>query len=199
MTFYKFYYLNNKEVQILLEGDNIKELDEIKKQLSFSLKEKKVIEHLDVPHDIFLPLIFSIKFGGDWSLKFNSAKVMTIKEKITRFDGEKKLGYTLEIMFLFYNPVLLKQEGIVHRLEKCGDKKEREIVKRPFKVTLDAEYALKASLNPMTKKISIEKVKGPFEFSGSSAYGVSHEMDHLLGDEIGGEPIFEFEYEINDQ
>lgn len=147
---------------------------------------------------MFLPLIFSIKFGGDWSLKFDSTKVMAIKEKVTLFDDEKKAGYTLEIMFLFYNPVLLNQEGTVYRLEKCGNKKEREIVKRPFKVTISAEYALKASLNPMTKKISIENVKGPFEFSGSSAYGVSHEIEHLLGDEIGGESIFEFEYEIKD-
>lgn len=152
-----------------------------------------------MPHDIFLPLIFSIKFGGDWSLKFDSTKVMAIKEKVTRFDGQKKIGYTLEIMFLFYNPVLLNQEGTVYRLEKCGDRKEREIVKRPFKVTIDAEYALKASLNPMTKIISIEKVKGPFKFSGSSAYGVSHEMEHLLEGEISGESIFEFEYEIKDQ
>jgi predicted metalloprotease len=101
-------------------------------------------------------------------------------------------------MYLFYNPVLLNQEGVVHRLEKCGNKKEREIVKRPFKVTIDAEYVLKALLNPMTKKIILEKVSGPFEFSGSSAYGVSHEMEHLLNNEISGESIFEFEYEIKD-
>lgn len=121
---------------------------------------------------------------------------MAIKEKVTKFDDEKMVGYTLEIMFLFYNPILLSEEGIVHRLEKCGNKKEREIVKRPFKVILDSEYALKATLNPMTKKIIMEKVKGPFEFTGSSAYGVSHEMDHLLDDDTGGESIFEFEYEI---
>jgi len=108
------------------------------------------------------------------------------------------IGYTLEIMYLFYNPVLLSQEGVVHRLEKCGNKKEREIVKRPYKVTIDSEYALKASLNPMTKKILLEKVKGPFEFSGASAYGISHEMEHLLDDEISGESIFEFEYEIKE-
>ena len=158
----------------------IKELDELKKHLSFSLKEKNVIERLDMPHDIFLPLIFSIKFGGDWSLKFDSTKVMAIKEKITRFDDEKKVGYTMEIMFLFYNPVLLSQDGIVYRLEKCGNKKEREIVRRPFKVTIDSEYTLKASLNPMTKKITLEKVTGPFEFTGSSAYGVSHEIEHSI-------------------
>jgi predicted metalloprotease len=151
-----------------------------------------------MPHDIFLPLIFSIKFGGDWSLKFDSTNVMAIKEKITRFDDEKKVGYTMEIIFLFYNPVLLGQDGIVYRLEKCGNKKEREIVRRPFKVTIDSEYILKASLNPMTKKIILEKVIGPFEFTGSSAYGVSHEMEHLLENEVSGESIFEFEYEIKE-
>ncbi|MGZ7068388.1 MAG: RimK/LysX family protein [Methanobacterium sp.] len=145
-----------------------------------------------------MPLIFSIKFGGDWSLKFDSTKVMAIKEKVTKFDDEKMVGYTLEIMFLFYNPFLLSEEGTVYRLEKCGNKKEREIVKRPFKVFLDSEYALKATLNPMTKKIIIEKVKGPFQFTGSSAYGVSHEMEHLLDNDTGGDSIFEFEYEIKE-
>ena len=40
---------------------------------------------------------------------------MAIKEKITRFDDEKKVGYTMEIMFLFYNPVLLGQDGTVYQ------------------------------------------------------------------------------------
>ena len=177
----------------------IKELEEFKKQLSFSFKEKKIIESLDMPDDVFLPLIFSIKFGGDWSLKFNSTKVMAIKEKITTLDDKEKLiGYTLENVFLFYNPIILKEEGNIHRLEKCGNKKEREIVKRPFKVTMDSEYALKATLNPNTKKIIIEKIDGPFEFTGSSAYGVSHEMEHLLSNEISGESIFDFEYELKE-
>ena len=158
-----------------------------------------MIQSLDIPHDTFLPLIFSIKFGGDWSLKFNSTKVMAIKEKITKLDNNEKLtGYTLENMFLFYNPIILKEEGTIQRLEKCGNKKEREIVKRPFKVTMDSEYALKATLNPITKKIIIEKVEGPFEFIGSSAYGISHEMEHLLDDDIKGESIFDFEYIIKE-
>lgn len=121
---------------------------------------------------------------------------MAIKEKVTKFDDEEMIGYTLEIMYLFCNPVLLNQEGIVHRLEKCGNKKEREIVKRPYKVIINSEYTIKASLNPMTKKITLEKIKGPFTFRGSSAYGVSHEMEHLGDNEIKGESIFEFEYEI---
>lgn len=179
-------------------SDKIKEVEDFKKQLSFNLKEKKIIEQLNIPHDIFLPLIFSVKFGGDWSLKVNSTKVMAIKEKITSFDENKMVGYTIENVFLFNNPVILNQEGTIYRLEKCGNKKEREIVKRPYKVTIDAEYALKASLNPMTKKIKLNKVEGPFEFSGPNAYGVSHEMEHLSGNEITGESFFEFEYEIDD-
>ncbi len=157
-----------------------------------------MINSLDIPNDIFLPLVFSIKFGGDWSLKFNSIKVMAIKEKVTKYDHKKKVGYTLETIFLFYNPLLLNEEGLVYRLEKCGEKKEREIVKRPYKVRLDSEYALKASLNPMTKKIILKKVKGPFEFTGSSAYGVSHEMEHLLDEDTAGDSIFDFKYEIKD-
>jgi len=123
---------------------------------------------------------------------------MAIKEKITRYDDEKKVGYTLENITLFLNPVILSEEGTVYRLEKCGNKKEREIVKRPFSVTINAEYSLKASLNPLTKKISLKKIGGPFKFSGSSAYGVSHEMEHLTGDEVSGESFFEFEYELED-
>lgn len=122
---------------------------------------------------------------------------MAIKEKVTAFDHDKMVGYTKEVMFLFYNPVLLKEEGTVYRLEKCGSRKEREIVKRPYKVTMDSEYALKATLNPIDKKITLKKVKGPFEFTGSGAYGVSHEMDHLLEHETNGDSIFEFEYEID--
>lgn len=175
----------------------IKEIEDFKKQLSFNLKEKEIIERLNVPHDIFLPLMFSIKFGGDWSFKENSKKIMAIKEKITHFDEEKMIGYTLENVFLFNNPVIKNHEGEIYRLEKCGNKKEREIVKRPYKITIDAEYALKASLNPMTKKITLTKVEGPFEFKGSNAYGVSHEMEHLLGNESSGESLFNFEYEID--
>lgn len=155
------------------------------------------MERLNLPYDIFLPLLFSIKFGGDWSLKMNSTRVMAVKEKITRFDEEKMLGYTLENMFLFYNPVLISQKGEVYRMEKCGNKNEREIVKRPYKITIDAEYCLKASMNPMTKKIALKKIKGPFKFTGTNAYGISHEMEHLSSNESTRNSIFEFEYEIH--
>lgn len=183
---------------MIKEGVKISDIDDFKKQLSFSLKEKEIIERLNIPYDIFLPIIFSIKFGGDWSLKTNSTKVMAVKEKITHFDEEKMLGYTLENMFLFYNPCIISQKGKVYRMEKCGNKKEREIVKRPYKVTINAEYAIKASMNPMNKKITLKKINGPFKFTGASAYGVSHEMEHLSNIESNRDSIFEFEYEIQE-
>jgi predicted metalloprotease len=46
------------------------------------------------------------------------------------------VGYNIETVYLFVNPKILKEEGVIHRLEKCGNKKEREIVERPFKIEL---------------------------------------------------------------
>ena len=171
---------------------------ELKKLLKFSLKEKEVIKQLELPEDAFLPLIFSIRFGGDWSLNKNSKKVMSIKEKLTRYDEEKKVGYTLERIYLFLNPEVLSQEGTVYRLEKCSNKQEREMVKRPFKVTVEADYVLEATLDPIESKIKLKKINHPLEFTGPSAYGVSHEMEHLENREPTGKPFWEFEYEIDD-
>lgn len=171
---------------------------ELKKLLKFSLKEKEVIKKLEIPEDAFMPLIFSIRFGGDWSLNKNSKKVMSIKEKLTRYNKEKKVGYTLERVYLFLNPEVLSQEGTVYRLEKCSNKKEREMVKRPFKVTVDAEYILEATLDPIESKLKLKKINYPLEFTGPSAYGVSHEMEHLENRETKGKPFWEFEYEIED-
>jgi predicted metalloprotease len=172
------------------------EYSELKKLLKFSLKEKEIINQLQIPDDAFLPLIFSIRFGGDWSLNKNSRKTMAIKEKVTRYDDDKKLGYTLEKVYLFLNPKILEEEGTVYRLEKCSNKNERELVKRPFRVLVDGDYILEATLDPMDFKIRLKKIDDPLEFTGSSAYGVSHEMEHLDHGKIEGKPFWEFEYEI---
>ena len=96
---------------------------ELKKQLSFNLQEEMIIKKLNITPEAFLPLIFSIKFGGDWSFKTKSLKVLAVKDKLTRYDQEKMVGYTIETVFLFINPKILKEEGCIHRLEKCGNKK----------------------------------------------------------------------------
>ena len=169
---------------------------ELKKQLSFNHQEEKIIKKLDLTPEAFLPLIFSFKFGGDWSFKTKSLKVLAVKDKLTRYDQQKMVGYTIETVFLFVNPKILNEEGLVHRLEKCGDKKEREIVKRPFKIEVDAEDIIKAVINPLTLKITVKHVKGPLFFEGSSAYGVSHEMNHLQGVEVNGKSLWDFSYEL---
>ena len=169
---------------------------ELKKQLSFNHQEEKIIKKLDLTPEAFLTLIFSIKFGGDWSFKTKSLKVLAVKDKLTRYDQQKMVGYTIETVFLFVNPKILNEEGLVHRLEKCGDKKEREIVKRPFKIEVDAEDIIKAVINPLTLKITVKHVKGPLFFEGSSAYGVSHEMNHLQGVEVNGKSLWDFSYEL---
>ena len=97
---------------------------ELKKQLSFNHQEEKIIKKLDLTPEAFLPLIFSIKFGGDWSFKTKSLKVLAVKDKLTRYDQQKMVGYTIETVFLFVNPKILNEEGLVHRLEKCGNKKK---------------------------------------------------------------------------
>ena len=169
---------------------------ELKKQLSFNLQEEMIIKKLNITPEAFLPLIFSIKFGGDWSFKTKSLKVLAVKDKLTRYDQEKMVGYTIETVFLLINPKILKEEGCIHRLEKCGNKKEREIVERPFKIEVDAEDIIKAVINPLTLKITVKHFKGPLSFEGSSTYGVSHEMNHLQGLEVNGKSLSDFSYEL---
>ncbi|OPY24588.1 MAG: hypothetical protein A4E27_01220 [Methanobacterium sp. PtaU1.Bin242] len=173
--------------------------DKLKKQLAFSLQEQKIIKKLGIKSEIFLPLLFSLKFGGDWSFQTESTKVLAVKDKLTRYDPERMVGYTQEVIFLFLNPQILTKEGQVYRLEKCSQKKEREIVERPFKIEVDGEDIIKAVLNPKTLKITIKRVKGPLSFEGSSAFGVSHEMDHLTGSEkVGGKSLWDFSYKMED-
>jgi predicted metalloprotease len=170
--------------------------EQLKKQLFFNLREKEVLKKLGIPADAFIPLLFSINFGGDWSFKTEFLSVLAVKEKITRYNSEKMTGFTLEKIFLFLNPEILKEEGVVHRLEKCGHKKEREIVKRPYKIELDGEDIIEALLNPLKLKITLRHIEGPLTFEGSAAYGISHEMDHLKGSGATGKSLWDFKYEL---
>ncbi|BDZ71329.1 hypothetical protein [Methanobacterium petrolearium] len=123
---------------------------------------------------------------------------MAVKEKITRYNEIDRLGYTLERVTLFVNPQLISTQGRILRLEKCGNKNERELVERPFQVQLDAQKIILAELNPDSMEITLKKIEGPLSFEGSAAYGVSHEMEHLAGCEHTGKFIWEFEYKLGD-
>jgi predicted metalloprotease len=182
------------DIQDKIEHD----YDQLKKQLSFSLSEEKAIRDLKVQPDAFIPILFSLKFGGDWSFKTRDLAAMAVKEKITRYNEYDSEGYTLERVTLFINPHLKSTEGKVLRLEKCGNKNERELVERPFRVELDAEDIILAELNPGSMEITLKRMEGPMSFEGSAAYGVSHEMEHLAGCEHTGKFIWEFKYKVED-
>ena len=78
--------------------DNYTDVDQLIRKLKFNLEEQQVIKDLEIEPDVFIPLLFSVKYGGNWSIKnkSDSLKVMAIKEKITRYDQKNKAGYTLE-------------------------------------------------------------------------------------------------------
>jgi predicted metalloprotease len=173
-----------------------REYHRLKKQLSFSLKEENAIGQLNIPPDAFLPVLFSLKFGGDWSFKTRDLEALAVKEKITRYHEDKKEGYTLERVTLLVNPRLMGTEGRVLRLEKCGNKKERELVERPYRVKLQAEDIILAELNPGAMEIVLKRITGPLFFEGAAAYGVSHEIEHLEGLETSGKYIWEFDYRV---
>lgn len=176
-------------------------VEELRKKLEFNLQEQEIIRKLGIKHEVFLPILFSLKFGGDWSYKTkrDSVRLMAIKDKVTRYDGEVKFGYTVETIYLFSNPVVLKEGGKVLRLEKCSEKQEREIVERPYQVEVDAEDIIKAVLDPSTLKIKVKHIPGPLTLEGSLAYGVSHEMDHLRETEDRTPKcLWDFSYEIDD-
>lgn len=173
-----------------------REYDRLKKQLSFNLKEEKAIRTLNIQPDAFLPVLFSLKFGGDWSFKTPDLEALAVKEKITQYHEDKKEGYTLERVTLLVNPRLMGTEGRVLRLEKCGNKKERELVERPYQVELEADDIILAELNPGSMDIILKRIEGPLFFEGSAAYGVSHEMEHLEGLETSGKYLWEFDYRV---
>jgi hypothetical protein len=80
------------------------EFDNLKKQLSFNLAEKSVIKDLNIQPDAFIPVLFSLKVGGDWSFKTKDLEARAVKEKITRFNEIDGEGFTLERCRLFVNP-----------------------------------------------------------------------------------------------
>jgi len=174
------------------------EKEDIKKIIKFTLKEKEIINTLNLPEEVFLPLFFSVRFGGDWSVSKNSKNLMSVKEKVTEYDEKAKTGYTLEKIYLFVNPEILSEEGKIYRMEKCGNKNERELVERPHSITINGDYILEAILNPKDMKIALKHLQGPLKFSGPAAYGASHEIEHLKKGEINGIPFWDFEYHLDE-
>ena len=101
--------------------------------------------------------------------------------------------YSLEEIYLFVNPVLKNEEGTVHRLEKCGEKKVRLLVTRSYRVVCDR--IIKATVHPLNKEIKAEELtEKELVFEGSTAYDIAPEIEHLKKKEIKGESLLGFKF-----
>jgi predicted metalloprotease len=60
-----------------------------------------------------------------------------VKNTFTYYDEASKTGSTMERIYFFVDPVIVNEEGVVCRLEKCGTKEERELVERPYSLHSD--------------------------------------------------------------
>ena len=110
---------------------------------------------------------------------------------ITRNNEESKTGYTLEKTYFFIEPEIIKEEGVVCRLKKCGTKEERELVERPYRITLQAKKVILAEVNPSLRKIRVRELeKKRILLKGIPAYSAAHEMEHLEKGEIKGIPLY---------
>ncbi|MDN7024711.1 hypothetical protein FGU65_07395 [Methanoculleus sp. FWC-SCC1] len=169
--------------------------DEIRKQLAFLAAETDLPARFGIPTDAFLPLFFSLRFGGDWSYRAESIATVSVVKKTTVYDGERGLGHTREEINLLVNPVLRRRDGTVHRLEKCGEEPERLLVQRPYRVAVSAERIIRMTVHPLEKEIRTEELDaGEIIFEGQAAYGIDHELEHLSEAKISGENLWEFRF-----
>ena len=169
--------------------------EEIRAIFRFSALEKNLISSFGIQGDLFLHFLLSLKSGGSWSYASEDAKSIAVKDVITYYDEERKIGYTLEKLYLFIDPQIVKEEGIVSRLEKCGSREERELVERPYFITLKANKIIYAEINPWIREIRVRELKKKqITLKGTSAYSAAHELEHLEKEEVKGTPIWTFEY-----
>lgn len=169
--------------------------EKLKKMIAFTGAEKELISGFRIPADAALPLLLSLRDGGDYSYSAEGIETVSVMDKTTVYDDEKKMGYSLEEIYLFVNPVLEEEEGTVHRLEKCGEEAVRLLVRRPYKVRVRSDRIIKATVNPLEKEIKIEELpEKELVFEGSTAYDIAHEIEHLRHKEIRGGNLWEFKF-----
>jgi len=175
------------------------DVEEIRAIFKFSALEKHIISSFGIQEDLFLPFLLSLKSGGSWSYASKETKSIAVKDVITYYSEESKIGYTLEKIYFFIDPEVVKEEGVVSRLEKCGAREERELVKRPYRITLHAKKIIFAEVNPELRKITVSELeKKRIQLKGTPAYSAAHEMEHLEKGDVKGIPIWTFEY-VKDQ
>jgi predicted metalloprotease len=167
----------------------------IRRMFSFARAEEEIISGFGLPAEVFVPLILSIRSGGDWSYAAGEARSVSVVEKTTVYDEERKEGRTKEEIHLIVGPEMLEEEGSVRRLEKCGEEETRLLVTRPYRVKVRGRQVIRADLDPLTMEILVSDLGNrELVFTGSAAYGFAHEMEHITGGKISGTGLHEFSY-----
>ena len=171
------------------------ETDDIRRQVAFAAAETGLAARFGIPADALIPLLFSLRYGGAWSYASENVTAISAVKKTTVYDDESRTGYSLEEIYFFVNPMLLHREGTVHRLEKCGEAPARLLVARSYRVRLGAERIIRMTVNPLEREIRTEELDiAEMVFSGSTAYDIDHELEHLAGREIAGEELWVFRF-----
>lgn len=171
-------------------------VNDLKAVLKFSAREEAIFGRFGLPKDAFYPMILSLKLGGAWSYATGDLQSISVMKVFTSYDEGTRTGNTIEEVYLFLDPEYVSKEGIVHRLERCGNKDERSLVTRPYSVTLKAERIIVASISTEKRKIFVRELEEKImSFKGPSAFYAAHEMEHLEHIEIDGLPMWAFEYE----
>ncbi len=171
------------------------DIETLKKTIAFTNAEKKLISNFEIPADAFIPLLLSLRDGGDWSYSSENINTVAVMDKTTVYDERKKTGYSLEEIYLFVNPVIKDEEGTVHRLEKCGEEEMRLLVRRPYRIRIVSDRIIKATVHPVEKEIKVkELLEKELVFDGSTAYDIAHEMEHLKQEKIKGVSLLEFKF-----
>ncbi len=171
------------------------DIETFRNVIRFTNAERKLISSFDLPADAFTPLLLSLRSGGDWSYSAEEIKTVAVMDKTTIYDNEKKSGYSLEEIYLFINPVIRSEEGVVHRLEKCGDEEMRLLVRRPYRIRVESDRIIKTTVNPLEKEIKVEELtEKELVFDGSTAYDIAHEIEHLKQKKIKGGSLWEFKF-----
>jgi predicted metalloprotease len=171
------------------------ETDEIREEIAFAAAEAALAARFGIPTDALLPLLFSLRYGGDWSYASEEIRAISAVTRTTVYDEASRTGYSREEIYLFIDPVILDREGTVHRLEKCGNAPARLLVGRPYRVRIGARRAIRMTVHPLERTIRTEDLgAAEMAFAGSAAYGIDHEMEHLAGREVRGEGLRVFRW-----
>lgn len=88
------------------------ETDEIREEIAFAAAEAALAARFDIPTDALLPLLFSLRYGGDWSYAAEGVTPISAVTRTKVYDEVSQTGYSLEEIYLFVDPVILHREGL---------------------------------------------------------------------------------------